>query len=44
MKAWAKSIETLWKETRWKDLERREEERERMKSDVRDLGFAGLNT
>ena len=41
MKARAKSIEVLWKETRWKDLERRAEERKRVKSDVRDLGFAG---
>ena len=42
MKAWAKSIEVLWKETRWKDMERREEERKKVKNDVRDLGFAGL--
>ena len=42
VKAWAKSIETLWKETRWKDPERREEERGRITNNVRDLGFAGL--
>ena len=42
VKAWAKSIELLWKETRWKDPERREEERRRITSNVRDLGFAGL--
>ena len=42
VKAWPKSIEVLWKETRWKDMERREEERKRVKNDVRDLGFAGL--
>ena len=41
VKAWAKSIEVLWKETRWKVLERREEARKRVKNDVRDLGFAG---
>ena len=42
VKALGKSIEKLLKEVRWKDPERREEERRRMKSDVRDLGFVGL--
>ena len=42
VKAWAKSIAVLWKDTRWKDMERREEERKRVKNDVTDLGFAGL--
>ena len=42
VKAWAKSIELLWKETRWKDPERREEEGRKIMSNVRDLGFAGL--
>ena len=42
MKAWAQRIEVLWKETRWKNLERREEEQKGVKNDVRDVGFAGL--
>ena len=43
MKAWAKSIEVLWKETRWNDMERRrEEERKIVKNDVRCVGFAVL--
>ena len=41
VKAWRKRIEVLWKGTRWKDMERREEERKRVKNDLRDLGSAG---
>ena len=42
VKSGATSVEQLWKETRWKDPERREEEQRRTVNSVRDLGFAGI--
>ena len=37
-----KNVEQLWKETRWKEPARREEESRQLADSVRDQGFAGL--